>query len=439
MSKKLNVCLLNDSFPPLVDGVATCVVNYASIIQQKYGNVTVCTPSYPHADDGAYPYKVFRYPSMRLGGELKSYRCGIPFNAKIMTQLRDEKIDLMHAHCPIMSATLARTLREQIKRPIIMTYHTKFDIDIKKAFSMKSIQKKAIDLLIYNVKACDEVWVVSEGAGENLRSLGYEGSVHLMENGVDFEKGRASDSDIQKINQKHRLTDNEIVFLFVGRMMWYKGIRLILDGLKKAKEDGYAFKMIFVGEGVDRKDIMAYSDALNLQDRCIFAGAERDRNVLRAYFSRANLFLFPSDFDTNGIVVREAAACQTPSLLLQDSCAAEGILHDQNGIIIPNNTQDIYTQIVRTVKQPQAMHDIGVHAMDEIYISWDDAVKNAYERYQVVHDAYMSRTHVTRPPNKGDDFFKCMAYIFKEKSKKKHFKKQTTRKKKKFYMKNKED
>ena len=44
MNEKVNVCLLNDSFPPLIDGVANAVVNYGEIIQEKYGNAIVATP-----------------------------------------------------------------------------------------------------------------------------------------------------------------------------------------------------------------------------------------------------------------------------------------------------------------------------------------------------------------------------------------------------------
>ena len=74
------------------------------------------------------------------------------------------------------------------KCPIIFTYHTKYDIDIKKVISLKGIQKSALNLILNNIEACDEVWVVSKGAGENLRSLGYRGDYIVMRNGVDIPR-----------------------------------------------------------------------------------------------------------------------------------------------------------------------------------------------------------------------------------------------------------
>ena len=64
MHDKINVCLLNDSFPPVIDGVANAVVNYGEIISTKnLGKATVVTPESPGAVDG-YPFDVVRYPSL---------------------------------------------------------------------------------------------------------------------------------------------------------------------------------------------------------------------------------------------------------------------------------------------------------------------------------------------------------------------------------------
>ena len=58
---ELNICLINDSFPPEIDGVVNAVVNYASIITRDYGKTTVVTPDNPEADDSVFPFPVLRY------------------------------------------------------------------------------------------------------------------------------------------------------------------------------------------------------------------------------------------------------------------------------------------------------------------------------------------------------------------------------------------
>ncbi len=145
-------------------------------------------------------------------------------------------------------------------------------------------------------------------------------NILLWKNGVDFPKGRADKENVDLINETLDINDDAPVFLFVGRLMWYKGLKLILDALKISKEKGDKFHMVIVGDGADGKDIQQYAEDLGLKDYCIFTGAVQDRELLRAYYTRADMFLFVSTYDTNGIVVREAAACGLGSVLIKGSC-----------------------------------------------------------------------------------------------------------------------
>ena len=195
MDEKLHVCLVNDSFPPVIDGVANAVTNYADIIERRYGHAAVVTPFYPDADDSGYPYPVFRYPSLDFT-KLVGYRAGFPLSAELMARLEAQQFDVIHSHCPVSSTVLSRLLRERIHAPLVFTYHTKFDIDIANAVHSKTLQEAAIKMLVQNISACDEVWTVSRGAGESLRALGYEGDYIVMPNGVDFPVGRVTQDDV---------------------------------------------------------------------------------------------------------------------------------------------------------------------------------------------------------------------------------------------------
>lgn len=394
MSDKLNVCLLNDSFPPTIDGVANTVFNYASVIQSKLGNAVVATPKYPGVTDN-YDFEVVRYTSFDTTNII-GYRAGYPFEPSAIGELQSKNIDIIHSHCPAMSTVLARTLRENVNAPIVFTYHTKFDIDIKKAIRSNLLQEASIKAIVNNIEACDEVWVVSNGAGENLRSLGYKGEYIVMENGVDFPKGRADAEKVSAVNEKLGINDDFPVFLFVGRLMWYKGFKITLDALKIIKDAGYKFHMVFVGDGSDAVDIKNYSMGLGLKNECIFAGAVQDREELRGFYTRADMFLFPTSYDTNGIVVREAAACGLGSVLIKGSCAAEGITDRHNGYLINENAESMAEAVEELLLNINLAHQIGENAMNEIYIPWEESVKKAYERYIKIIEKYNSSEYVRK-------------------------------------------
>ncbi|MEA4912570.1 MAG: glycosyltransferase [Oscillospiraceae bacterium] len=397
--EKLNVGLFNDSFPPTIDGVANVTVNYARIIQEKYGNAVVATPFYPGVRDD-YPFEVIRYPSIYVSDDI-GYRAGYPFDPRVLNKLEKKDLDIIHTHCPFVSTILARMVRTVTGAPIVFTYHTKFDIDIDKAIASDSLRRASIKFLLNNINACDEVWVVSEGAGQNLRSLGYEGEYVVMENGTDFERRRASDERVETLRARYAIDPDETVFLFVGRMMWYKGVRISLDALKAARDAGLRFRFFLVGDGADRDEMEKYVRDSGLSDACVFTGAVRDRELLRDYFTLADLFLFPSTFDTNGIVVREAAACYCPSVLVRDSCAAEGIGDGETGLLIEENADSMLAAIRRACADREALRRIGENAAEKIYVSWDDAVARAYARYEYIVEKYADARH--DEPSLADD------------------------------------
>ena len=408
----MNVCLLNDSFPPVIDGVANTVMNYARIIQERPGNeVIVATPRYPDVDYTGYPYRVLDYPSIDTSRLASGYRAGNSLSMKEINEIAEFGPDIIHTHCPAASTLMARILQYETGAPVVFTYHTKFDVDIGRAVGEGLLKKETIRIIISNISACDEVWVVSEGAGLNLRSLGYEGEYHVMTNGVDFPCGKATPEQVADAVSGYDLPADVPVFLFVGRLMNYKGLPLIMDAMKILDGSGMDYRMVFVGGGDDAGWLKERAEELGISSKVIFTGPVHDREVLRAINSRADLFLFPSTYDTNGIVVREAAACGLASVLIKGSCAAEGITHMRNGYLI-DETPEAMAQLLNEVcRDMDRVHQVGDNAMNEIYISWEDSVNRAYERYEVIRDLVADGTIRRRRMHKSDYLIKTAADV----------------------------
>ena len=403
------IALLNDSFPPVIDGVTNAVVNYGRCIEQNHGHAIVVTPEVPGSDDSIYDFPVIRYPSIDTR-KLMGYVTGYPFSPEAAYRLKEENAELLHIHCPMMSALLARQLHESMDLPLVLTWHTKYDIDIANVIRSKAIQEGALQALLWNVNACNEVWTVSHGAGENLKSIGYEGEYIVMPNGVDLPHERVSEELIAEATAGYDLPEDVPCYLFIGRLMWYKGLRIILDALSQLDSHGIDFRMVFVGAGGDEAEVKEYTQKLGLGCKVFFTEAISERDLLRAWYSRADLFLFPSTFDTNGLVVREAAASDTASVIIAGSCASEGITDGRNGFLIEENADALAAKLTELSHLPGKTKEVGETAGREIYISWEDAVANAYGRYEVVIDRYRSGYYKTRLPY-DYDFFRAQGEL----------------------------
>lgn len=381
---KLKIGLFNDSFPPTIDGVANTVKNYADIITAHYGTAVVVTPKYPNVIDD-YSYEVRRYHSAKFG-EKMPYRVGNPFSPLTVRKLKQENFDLLHVHCPFCSGVLAHqiTMLDGDAPPTVFTYHTKFDIDIDNFVHNKAINALARKLVLSSISYADEVWAVSKGAIESMRILGYEGDVRVMPNGTDFKKGPGDPAAVAEINRMYLLEPGVPVLLFCGRMMWYKNIKLILDALKKTASAGLPFRALFVGDGPDRPSIEQYAKNIGIYDRLTFTGAIYDRDKIKAFFTRADLFMFPSTYDTSGLVVKEAASSGCPSILTAGSCASEGVTDMRSGLLCEETADSFAEKLSVVLGDSELLKRLGRGAEEEVYLSWDDSVAAAWKRYEYI-------------------------------------------------------
>lgn len=383
--KRLQIGEFNDSFPPTIDGVAQVVKNYATHLQ-THCDVTVATPAYRGVVDD-YPFDVVRYPSIPMEKQL-GYRAGNPFAPDVLHTLRKKKFDIIHVHAPFASSVLARNVNLFRKTPLVLTYHTKYEQDIQKRVSLRGMQKIALRFVLENINVADEVWCVTEGCGQALREIGYEGTYTVMENGTDFPRGTADPALVDALREKYDVRPNEFVFLYVGRMMWYKNVQLSLDALRLAKEQGLAFKFFLVGSGTDMDEMQQYVADIGLSEEVIFTGPVYDREELRVFYGLADLFLFPSTFDTCGIVVKEAAACDCPSLLIRNSCAAERAVHNVSGFLTEENAFSCSRTILAACNDRRQLKEVGKTAGKDLYLSWETAVARAYRRYEQILETW---------------------------------------------------
>ena len=391
MNRKIKIGIGSDAFPPTTDGISNVVKSYADIINNGLGEAVVITPKNPNQQDYKYNYPIYRYKSWYIPSK-EGYSVGWPFKEELHRDIINMNFDILHSHAPLATSYYFRRVTALKKIPTVLTYHTKYEYDVDKRVPTKPARDFAYHFILNNINAADEVWVTSRGTVDSLRKFGYQGECVLMPNGCDLPVTNVSDSDIAMIKRKHNVPEGMPVFLYSGRMIWYKNIKLILDACAKLKRDGKNFRLIMLGFGADENAIKLYIKKSGLKDYVIWTGKILDRQEIKGYYGISDILLFPSVFDTNGLVVREAAACATPSLLVRDSCASEGITDGETGFFCMESAHSIASVLAGIMDNKQLLNTVGKNAQEQIYLSWDDAVKRAYDRYQIVIENF-NRKH----------------------------------------------
>ena len=106
-----------------------------------------------------------------------------------------------------------------------------------------------------------------------------------------------------------------------------------------------------------------------------------DKEMLEKLYSRAKLFLFPSLYDANSLVQIEAACQGTPAVFLEGARTAATVTPGVNGYVCPPD-EDSYAQMILDIlADPEAYRRISEAARRDLYLNWDDVVREVYKDY----------------------------------------------------------
>ena len=371
--------IFNDCFPPIMDGVSITTQNYAYWLSKRTDNkVCVVTPKCPGSYDDT-PYSVYRYSSLFIPFR-KPYRFGIPLmDWNFKTQIHRLPFGLVHAHCPFSSGKIAMQIAQKQHIPLVATFHSKYEMDFAHLIPNKYLLRHIVQNIIDFYEAADEVWIPQSAVEETLREYGYKGKVEVVENGSDFGNEPQMELVRSKARSELGIPSNENIFLFVGQHIWEKNISFLLHALSRL--NNIHFSMYFIGTGYAEKGIKKLTSDLALSSKVTFLGQINDREELKKYYAAADLFLFPSMYDNAPLVIREAAAMHTPSVLLKGSTASEIIEHGWNGFL-STAYLDKYAELIRKlVYHPEEIQQVGFNASQTIVRPWSDVVDEVLDRY----------------------------------------------------------
>lgn len=384
MKKKLTIGLFNDSFFPMADGVLMVVDNYARRLSQ-YADVIVFVPKYlgKNFDDSSLPYQVVRCYSLKV--PFLDYSLPIPkLDYKFMKELDKYNLDIVHIHSPFTLGMAGLTYAKKHHVPCVATMHTQFKQDIQRFAHNEALSTKINDGLIRVFNKCDECWAVNEETARIFHEeYGYKTVPRIIENATEMVPIKDEKKAIDYINKKHNIKKNEKVFLFVGRINLLKNILFIADSLKAVKDKcpKLKFKMLYVGSGQDLEILENHVKNLGLEKDVIMCGRIMDRYELACYYKRADLFLFPSVYDTSGIVRIEAASQSTPGIFLKGTATGSTITENVNGFLSENTVGAFSDKIIEVVNNKYLYDKVSKNAFIDLYKTWEEQVDKSYQIY----------------------------------------------------------
>ena len=380
-----------DTYLPAIDGVVITVQNYARWLNSDHFPCYVATTEAGRAHRDTEPYQIIRYRSVPLLRR-PPYRFGVPMlDRRFRSAQHQIYPNLVHAHSPFFAGAEARRLARQRKIPLVASFHSKYYDDILQATGSSLLAEKAVSRIIAFYHSADVVWTVNQTTAGTLRDYGFKNSIEIMPNGTDSFLEIDHEAACKQVNQRLGLNPQEKVILFVGQHILQKNLMMLLDAVRLYAQNYGHFRLLMVGEGYARNDLIERAAELGLSDYVIFVGMERDRKTLFTLYHRADLFAFPSLYDTSGLVVKEAAMAKCPSVMIEGSNAAEGAIDGYNSYLCQNNADSLCSAIHRALSRDDERRAAGQMAQATLAKPWRSILLDVADRYRTIMQEYQAR------------------------------------------------
>ena len=369
--KRLNIGLFIDTWYPMVDGVITVVDNYAKLLSAMGHNVTVFCPNVGVSEDKR-DYRIVKCKSMKLLG--LDYSLPLPnSDKKFKKEIKESNLDIIHIHSPFFVGKIGAKFAKKNKIPLLSTFHSQFKKDFYKATKSRILTKILLSSIVRTFNKSDLLLTMNSACANLIKEYGYRGNIQLLPNGTNLSDKLDVTDEIENIKHKYNLTDEKIL-ISVGRLVKLKNIDFTIDVCKFLLDNNFKFKLFIIGDGVDRNIFEKKVKSLGLQNNVIFAGKIYDTKTKSAFFKIADLHIFPSYYDTDGIVKIESAAYNTPTIFTSGSLASSSCTDKIDGYVEDCDVEKFGRKILEIFSDENSFEDVQKKCKENLYITWEEII-----------------------------------------------------------------
>lgn len=309
---------------PTVGGSGVIATELGKLLAEKGNEIHFITSSMPFRLDCVNPeiyyhevetsyYPVFKHPPYDLA-----------LAAKMAEVIDREELDILHVHYAMphaISAILAKDIAKHDVK-IITTLH---GTDI----TVLGMDKTFKPMIKYGIEKSDKVTAVSNDlARQTIDLLEVKKEIDVIYNFINedeyYKKERAF------LKTQYNISDDEKVIIHISNFRKVKRVEDVIKTYAKINKDTKA-KLILVGDGPESPTVFELVEQLNLQNKVMFLGRQKNISDL---LSISDLLLLMSEQESFGLVILEAMACEVPSIATNVGGIPEVITHGETGYLV---------------------------------------------------------------------------------------------------------
>lgn len=330
---RLRVLMVSDVYFPRINGVSTSMQTFREGLAANGVDVHIIAPRYKDEADESY---ITRVPSKPIPRDPEDRLLPWKLTHKMVAEAAQD-CDLIHIQTPFVAHYAGLHAARVCNKPVMATYHTLFEeylhhyIPFLPSALLRGVTRR---FSRSQCNALDAMVVPSSAMKQRLTEYGVTTPMQVLPTGIPMK--RFVSGDAAGFRRCLDLASDRPVALFVGRLGHEKNVGFLLQMLQIAVRTKPDLLLLITGEGPARAALQKQAQQLGLDNNVRFIGyLDRSSSLLDAY-SAADVFVFASRTETQGLVLLEAMAMGCPVLSLAEMGTVD-ILRPHRGCLISRN------------------------------------------------------------------------------------------------------
>lgn len=345
MSKfNLHIAHFTNTYFPVMSGVVRSI-NTFRLAQEELGHTVFIFGQETNDYVDKEPY-VFRYPSVNI--PIRNYPATIPISNHIDWVLPKLKLDVIHAHHPLLVGNAAADQSDKLGIPLVFTHHTRYQDYAQSMGLPDELIKELIGQQLANyMQKCQHIVVPSQSIKEMVESVyGIHERVTVIPTGIDLKPYEEVNG--RSIRKRRHWDDDKKVIMSVGRLASEKNFTTLIQAFAIVAQKHDDALLAIIGDGPDKSSLEKLAEELGIKERVDFVGLI-PFEAMPGHLKAADFFAFASITETQGLVTLEAMAADMPVIAVEATGTSDIVEDGKDGILTQNDPESLAEGIDRVL------------------------------------------------------------------------------------------
>ncbi len=354
----MKILFISDVYFPRVNGVSTSMQTFRHELRAQGHTVHLIVPEYltTSADES----DIVRIPARNIPMDPEDRFMRYGAAMQHLKRLRQERYDLIHIQTPFVAHYLGVKMARLLGIPCVETYHTFFEEYLYHYIPLvprKLMRLAARRFSRHQGNSLNGMVVPSNPMLQVLKDYGITTPMQVIPTGI--ETARFTPGNRAAFREKRGIAQDRPVLLFLGRVAHEKNIGFLLKAAACVKKEIPDILFIIAGEGPARTALEQEAKILGLNDNVQFIGYLERQTELNDCYRAADIFIFASRTETQGLVLLEAMAQGTPVVSTAELGTLDVLKNGAGVWIAKEELADFSGKIIRMLTDGEARNSLG--------------------------------------------------------------------------------